>query len=72
MFSAFDDISERICSECLAAKEDCMPGLRGCAFYADFEDLEKMCKEADNLAASIAERARNYSPYFARLAAENI
>lgn len=71
-FSTFDEMVERICSDCLAGNEDCAPFSKECPFSGDFEDLEKMCKKVDDLASSIAEDARNYDPEMYRLAAENI
>ena len=60
-YSAFDDICERLCSECCSLSGDCLPGEKGCIHNSEFWDLEELCKPVDELVNHLVERVQRYS-----------
>ena len=57
----FELLAERVCMECVNGNEMCECGGYDCPFWGDFERLEKLCNEAEELASSLSKSvSRDY------------
>ena len=60
--TVYEMLSEEICSECLAANEDCLPGSPECQMRAEMKELEAICVKVEALAFGLKGYAQRYDP----------
>ena len=48
--TVYEMLTEEICSECLAANDDCLPGSRECQMSIEMKELSAICGKVEELA----------------------
>ena len=64
--SLYDELAERVCSECAAQTDTCDPGVngeKGCFFSGDFDEVFEACERAEELIKGLIHRASNYNKH---------
>lgn len=60
--TVYEMLTEEICSECLAANEDCLPGSRECQMSTEMKELSAICEKVEELATRLMGYVQRYAP----------